>query len=97
MCYSGVVKVPKNTTSFRDKVLTIVAGIPKGKVMTYKQVAAKAGSPDAARAVGSIMKQNYSPTVPCHRVIRSDGVIGNYNRGGQSEKLRKLKAEGAIR
>ena len=82
--------------SFAEKVKAIVAAIPKGKTMTYKQVAAKAGSPNGARAVGSIMKANYDPKVPCHRVIRSDGIIGEYNRGGRDEKIRKLRSEGAI-
>ena len=81
---------------FSEKVKAIVAAIPKGKTMTYKEVAAKAGNPNAARAVGSVMKKNYDPKVPCHRVIRSDGVIGQYNRGGSAEKTRKLKEEGAI-
>ena len=80
--------------SFTDKVKKIVAAIPKGKTMTYKQVAAKAGSPNASRAVGSIMKANYDPKIPCHRVIRSDGKIGDYNRGGRQEKIRMLRAEG---
>jgi methylated-DNA-[protein]-cysteine S-methyltransferase len=83
-------------TTFSEKVKKIVAGIPKGKTMTYKQVAIKAGSPNASRAVGSVMKANYDPKIPCHRVIRSDGVVGDYNRGGRTEKLRKLKAEGAL-
>ena len=82
--------------SFKDRVLDIVAKIPKGKTMTYKDVAMRAGSPGAARAVGSIMKANYREDVHCHRVIRSDGKIGDYNRGGQIEKIRKLKSEGAI-
>jgi methylated-DNA-[protein]-cysteine S-methyltransferase len=82
--------------TFTDKVLKIVAEIPKGKTMTYLEVAKKAGSPKAARAVGSIMKQNYRPDVPCHRVIRSDGVVGDYNRGGRNRKLELLKQEGAI-
>ncbi len=82
--------------SFSQKVKSIVAKIPKGKTMTYKQVATKAGSPNAARAVGLIMKGNYDPKIPCHRVIRSDGAIGDYNRGGSAEKTRKLRAEGAI-
>jgi methylated-DNA-[protein]-cysteine S-methyltransferase len=82
--------------TFKEKVLDIVMKIPKGKTMTYKEVAKRAGSPLAARAVGSIMKQNYNKGVPCHRVIRSDGVIGNYNRGGNNEKLRLLRMEGAI-
>ena len=91
-CYTVSVKA-----NFSEKVKQIVAAIPKGKTMTYKQVAAKAGSPNGARAVGSIMKANYDPKVPCHRVIRSDGIIGEYNRGGREEKIRKLKAEGAIK
>lgn len=82
--------------SFEQKVKSIVSKIPKGKTMTYKSVAAKAGSPNAARAVGSIMKANYDPNVPCHRVIRSDGQIGDYNRGGREEKIRKLRAEGVV-
>ncbi len=82
--------------SFSQKVKSIVSKIPKGKTMTYKQVAIKAGSPNASRAVGSIMKGNYDPKIPCHRVIRSDGKIGDYNRGGSNEKLRKLRAEGAL-
>jgi O-6-methylguanine DNA methyltransferase len=82
---------------FTERVLNIVSSIKRGKTMTYKEVATRAGSPGAARAVGSIMKANYRPKVPCHRVIRSDGVIGDYNRGGPSEKYNKLKKEGAIK
>lgn len=63
--------------------------------MTYRQVAEAAGSPRAARAVGSIMKQNYNPNIPCHRVVKSDGSLGEYNRGAD-EKRRKLEQEGAI-
>lgn len=82
---------------FTERVLNIVSSIKRGKTMTYKEVATRAGSPCAARAVGSIMKANYRPNVPCHRVIRSDGVIGQYNRGGPSEKYKKLKKEGAVK
>lgn len=83
-------------TTFTDKVKKIVSQIPKGKIMTYKEVAKKAGNPSAARAVGSIMKKNYDPSIPCHRVIRSDGKIGDYNRGGKSKKIELLKKEKAI-
>ena len=79
---------------FSHKVRAIVAKIPRGKVMTYKELARKAGSPNASRAVGSIMAKNFDPTIPCHRVIRSDGKIGNYNRGGPAKKKALLKAEG---
>ena len=82
--------------SFTDKVKEIVKRIPKGKVLTYKEVARKAGSPNASRAVGSIMKANYDPKIPCHRVIRSDGGMGGYNRGGIKKKLELFRKEKAI-
>ncbi len=82
--------------SFADKVREIVRAIPKGKTMTYGQVARRAGFPGAARAVGGVMKHNYDPSIPCHRVIRSDGKIGQYNRGGPSAKRALLVSEGAI-
>ena len=82
---------------FRDKVLRIVKNIPKGKTMTYKEMAKRAGSPQASRAVGTIMAKNFDPSVPCHRVIKSDGSIGNYNRGGQKAKIKLLRKEGAIK
>ena len=80
-------KITSRQARFSERVYAIVAKIPKGKVMTYKQVAAKAGSPHAARAVGNLMKNNYNPKIPCHRVVRSDGKIGDYNRGGSERKM----------
>lgn len=82
--------------TFADKVRAVVRTIPKGKTMTYAEVAKRAGHAGAGRAVGAIMKDNYDPTVPCHRVIRSDGTIGQYNRGGPKAKRALLKKEGAI-
>ncbi|MCX6702459.1 MAG: MGMT family protein [Candidatus Wolfebacteria bacterium] len=82
-------------SSFKEKVLKIVSQIPKGKILTYKQVAIKAGKPMAYRAVGNIMARNHNPGIPCHRVIRSDGRVGGYNRGSQEKKLLLIK-EGAI-
>jgi len=80
---------------FTERVRKIVKQIPKGETRTYKQVAALAGSPNASRAVGNIMKGNFDESIPCHRVVRSDGGLGGYNRG-ESEKIRKLKEEGAV-
>lgn len=80
--------------TFKQRVQEIVREIPKGKTMSYGEVAKFAGSPGASRAVGSIMKANYDKTVPCHRVIRSDGKVGEYNRGGPSKKIALLKKEG---
>ena len=60
---------------------------------SYKQVAARAGNPRAARAVGTLMSHNYDEAIPCHRVIRSDGKVGDYNRGGPSRKIELLLEE----
>lgn len=81
--------------SFSDKVRDIVRKIPKGKTMTYKEVATKAGNPRAARAVGAVMRLNYDPSIPCHRVIASDGSMRGYNRGGVARKEEILFEEGA--
>ncbi len=85
-------------STFKDQVIRVVQAIPRGSTMTYQAVAARAGNPRAARAVGSIMrscyKYDYGDTIPCHRVIRSDGTIGGYEGGGGEEKRRKLLAEG---
>lgn len=81
--------------TFTQRVLEVVRNIPCGRVMTYQQVATAAGNPRAARAVGSIMRKNIDPTVPCHRVIKSDGTPGQYNRpGSTATKRRKLQEEG---
>lgn len=79
---------------FTKTVLLVVSRIPAGSVMSYAEVARRAGSPRAYRAVGSIMAHNRDPSVPCHRVIRSDGVLGDYNRGGARRKKTLLVAEG---
>lgn len=84
-----------NMANFKEKVLAVVKGIPKGKTLTYKEVAQKAGSPRAYRAVGNILKGNYNKLIPCHRVTRSNGTLGGYNHGIQ-KKLALLKREGAV-
>jgi O-6-methylguanine DNA methyltransferase len=83
-----------HTSTFKERVLAVVRSIPKGSVLSYGQVAYAAGYPNAARAVGTLMSQNYDPTVPCHRVIRSDGHIGEYNGGGTHVKVQRLRSEG---
>ena len=76
---------------FKNTVLNIVKEIPAGSVMTYGEVARKAGNPKAARAVGAILKQNYDPTIPCHRVIGKNGNLTGYNRGLEAKKALLLK------
>lgn len=82
-------------SSLKVKVYKVVETIPEGKVLTYKQVARIAGSPKSYRAVGNILSQNYNPKIPCHRVVRSDGKIGGYNRGANL-KIELLKKEKAV-
>lgn len=82
--------------SFADKVLDVVRKIPEGTTMTYKEVATRAGNRNAARAVGAVMRTNYRGDVPCHRVVHSDGSLGEYNRGGSERKREILRREGAI-
>ena len=69
-----------------------------GQTRTYGWVARKLGRPGAARAVGQALKANpFAPTVPCHRVVRSDGSLGGYNgTGGTARKRRMLEREGAL-
>jgi len=86
-----------NSKTFAEKVRDVVRAIPKGKVMTYAEVAREAGNVKAARAVGTVMAGNYDTKIPCHRVIRSDGTLGNYNRGGTAQKMKILKKEGALK
>ena len=82
--------------SFRDKVYQITKQIPEGKVATYGQIAKLAGSPNAARAVGLLMKMNpNAPIVPCHRVVASDGKLTGYSgKGGIVGKREMLIEEG---
>lgn len=82
---------------FRENVLSVVRRIPHGAVLTYGEVARRAGNPRAARAVGAILETNYDPAIPCHRVIRADGTLGGYNRGGARRKQMLLRQEGAFR
>lgn len=65
--------------SFKDRVQEVVKNIPKGSVLSYKEVASRAGAAGASRAVGTIMSHNTDKTIPCHRVVKSDGSIGGYN------------------
>ena len=81
--------------SFTEKVFEVVRNIPKGETRTYKEVAQLSGSPRAYRAVGNILNTNYDINIPCHRVIRTDGNTGGYNRG-TSKKALILKKEKAL-
>jgi O-6-methylguanine DNA methyltransferase len=80
---------------FVQRVLTVVRRIPVGRVATYGDVAALAGQPRAARAVGNIMRNCRRPDVPCHRVIAAGGRLGGYG-GSEALKRALLAAEGVV-
>lgn len=82
-------------SQFRKEIFKIVNRIPKGNVLTYKEVARLAGRPGAYRAVGNILNKNHDSAVLCHRVVRSDGKIGGYNRG-KMKKKELLEKEGVV-
>lgn len=81
-------------TSFQKKVYRVTASIPRGRTLSYGEVADRAGHPRAARAVGNAMRRNPFPLIiPCHRVVRSDGRLGGYS-GPPGMKERLLALEG---
>lgn len=79
--------------SFKQRVFDVVRTIPMGEVWTYNYVAKMAGSASAARAVGQILKKNYDPNIPCHRVVGARS-LGGYNRG-RDRKIEILLSENA--
>ncbi|MCP6720081.1 MAG: MGMT family protein [Patescibacteria group bacterium] len=80
---------------FSEKVHLIIRNIPRGRVATYREVARAIGRPRAARAVGNALNRNpySSKRVPCHRVVRSDGLVGGYAKGVKA-KIKMLEEEG---
>lgn len=84
----------KQLTSFQKKVYTVVKEIPRGETRSYAWVAQRIGNPRAARAVGTALKKNpFTIVVPCHRVVHSDGSIGEYALGADLKK-KLLEIEG---
>jgi methylated-DNA-[protein]-cysteine S-methyltransferase len=82
-------------TGFRREVLRATEQIPYGQTASYRDVATRAGSPNAVRAAGSALATNPLPiVVPCHRVLRTGGGLGQY-RGGPEAKAQLLTLEGA--
>ncbi|MGO9605006.1 MAG: methylated-DNA--[protein]-cysteine S-methyltransferase [Candidatus Binataceae bacterium] len=83
-------------SEFQRRALIRLRSVPPGAVITYQGLASAVGAPDAQRAIGTTMAKNPVPIfVPCHRVIRSDGTIGNYG-GGVERKIVLLRNEGFV-
>ncbi|MFA5994320.1 MAG: MGMT family protein [Parcubacteria group bacterium] len=88
--------IMQKITAFQKLVYAETKKIPRGKVLTYADIARRIGRPKAARAVGSALHKNpFAPTVPCHRVVRSDGRVGGF-AFGQKEKIARLEKEGIL-
>jgi len=85
----------RGLTEFERATLLKASEIPRGEVRPYGWIAAEIGRPKAVRAVGTALGHNPVPLiVPCHRVVRSDGTIGQYSLGGPENKRTILEAEG---
>src|SRR5919202_2010973 len=82
-------------TMIKDSdVYDLLLGIPAGKVSTYGDLAKALGKPSASREIGRILGRNPNPiTVPCHRVVMSDGKVGGYAHGSD-KKIKLLEEEG---
>jgi len=86
----------RSVTEFERAVLLKAFEIPRGEVRPYSWIAREIGHPEAVRATGSALAKNPVPVlIPCHRVVRSDGHLGNYSLGGPRNKRTLLEAEGA--
>ncbi len=89
--------IEKGLTGFQVDVLIATMKIPKGQTRSYREIAIMAGHPKAYRAVGTTMKKNpFAPIIPCHRVIKSNGKVGNYSSGGPKKKMEMLMKEKAM-
>jgi len=77
----------KSDLKFSEEVCRVVKEIRRGETMSYKEVAEAAGFPGAWRAVGNVLNKNKDSKIPCHRVIRSNGNIGGYNKGTEEKAL----------
>ncbi len=82
-------------SNFKDRVVAVVAQIPKGRVMTYGQIAAICGSPRAARIVGGIAHWG-DPKLPWQRVVNKDGSLAEGFPGGVAGHQSELEAEGIV-
>ena len=94
----GVNPIQLLGTEFQIKVWLELKKIPSGEIRTYKQIAQTIGHPKSSRAVANACARNpYPPTIPCHRVVRSDGGLGGYSgEGGIATKKKLLIDEGVF-
>lgn len=88
-------KEKRKRVNLSQRVYQLVKQIPRGKVTTYGQIAARLGKPRAARAVGNALHQNPFSSVPCHRVVNREGKLAiNFGQGGWRGQRKRLLEEG---
>ena len=84
----------KELTKFEQQILGVLQKVPKGKIVSYGDLAKAVGRPGSSRAVGNALHKNpCAPVVPCHRVVKSDGALGGF-ASGPKKKAALLKKEG---
>lgn len=90
------VQIAMQITTFQNKVYEATKQIPKGRVATYAEIARAIDNPAAVRAVGTALNKNpFAPEVPCHRVVKTGGLIGGFATG-EKKKVAILKKEGVL-
>lgn len=96
MVYSKIIRTPKYKSIKKEDVYNMLLNIPRGKVVTYGSIAKVLGNPKASRLIGQIIGRNPNPiSVPCHRVVMSNGKIGGYMYG-IDKKIDLLRKEGIV-
>ena len=92
----GRIKVRQPGAEFSQSIWKVMRKIPAGKTWSYAELAERAGSPSAVRAVGTACGRNLiAPIIPCHRVVKSGGALGNYGYGLETKEW-LLNHEGAL-
>ena len=93
----GGIKVRQPGAEFSQEVWKVMRKIPAGKTWSYSDLASRAGSPNAVRAAGTACARNLiAPIVPCHRVVKTGGALGNYGYGLEIKHW-LLRHEGALK
>ena len=93
----GGIQVRQPGTEFSQAVWKVIRKIPAGKTLSYAELAKRAGSPEAVRAAGTACGRNLiAPIIPCHRVVKTGGALGNYGFGPEAKEW-LLRHEGALK
>ncbi|MEI6648177.1 MAG: methylated-DNA--[protein]-cysteine S-methyltransferase [Actinomycetes bacterium] len=93
----GGIQTRQPGAEFSQAVWKVMRKIPVGKTMSYAELAKRAGSPEAVRAAGSACARNLiAPIIPCHRIVKSGGALGNYGYGLETKEW-LLRYEGALK